>query len=51
VSTTITIDTQAQSFVVNLSGGVAQVFDLTSNGQVKQYSGSGTNWNLMIANI
>jgi hypothetical protein len=38
------IDTQVQSFVVNLSGGTAQIFDLTSDGRVKQYSGSGTAW-------
>ena len=44
VSTTTAIDTQVQSFVVNLSGGVAQIFDLSSDGQVKQYSGSGTSW-------
>jgi len=38
------IDNQVQSFAVNLSGGTAQLFDLTANGQVRQYSGSGTTW-------
>jgi len=44
VSTTTKIDSKVQSFVVNLSGGTAQVFDLTADDQVKQYSGSGTTW-------
>ncbi len=43
-STTTKIDSSVQSFVVNRSGGTAQIFDLTSGGQVKQYSGSGTAW-------
>jgi hypothetical protein len=43
-STTTKIDSNVQAFVVNLSGGTAQIFDLTSGGQVKQYSGSGTAW-------
>jgi hypothetical protein len=40
----ILIDVQVQSFAINVQGGVAQVLDVTANGQVKQYSGSGTNW-------
>jgi hypothetical protein len=35
------IDTGVQSFTVNVSNGAAQIFDLTADGQVKQYSGGG----------
>jgi hypothetical protein len=38
------IDTEAQSYAINLRGGVSQIFDLTAKGHVKQYSGSGTDW-------
>jgi hypothetical protein len=41
---TTLIDTQVQSYVVKLVNGAAHIFDLTANGQVKQYSGSGGNW-------
>lgn len=38
------IDTEVQSFVVNLTGGVAQIFELTANGQVRQYGGVPGEW-------
>lgn len=39
--TTTLIDTEVQSYATSSVGGI---FDLTASGQVKQYSGSGTNW-------
>lgn len=38
------IDTGVQSFAVNLTGGVAQIFELTANGQVRQYGGVPGEW-------
>jgi hypothetical protein len=43
-STTTKIDSSVRSFVINVSGGTAQIFDLTSAGEIKQYSGSGAVW-------
>jgi hypothetical protein len=44
VNTTTKIDTNVQSFVVNLTGGTATIYDLTADGTVQQYSGAGTTW-------
>ena len=38
------IDTGVQSFVVNLTGGVSHIFELTAGGQVRQYGGTPGDW-------
>jgi hypothetical protein len=38
------IDTRVQSLVVNVSGGNAQIFDLTADGQVRLYDTSTGTW-------
>jgi len=45
--TQVLIDTNVRSYATASLGGAAQLFDLTAAGQVRAYSGSGTNWNLV----
>ena len=46
-STQVLIDTNVQSYAIASLGGASQLFDLTATGQVRAYSGSGTNWNVV----